>query len=80
MSFEPRLRLQIEQAREDIREVLLINSAVKRNREDLEVVVHNQSKILDSPINFIVDQSTLMSSSQAESNMEITLLGIMRSS
>ena len=74
MSFEPKLRPQIEQAREDLRGVSLSNCAVKRNRGDKEVMVSNQSKILDSPKKFKVDQSTLMSVPQAESNMEITSL------
>ena len=50
------------------------NCPVKRNRGDMEVLVSNQSKILNSLKKFKVDQSTLISISQAESNMEITSL------
>ena len=74
VSFEPKLRPQIEQAREYLCGLSLSNCAITRNRGDMEVVVSNQSKILDSPKKFKVDQSTLMSGSQAESNMEITSL------
>ena len=49
VSFEPKLRPQIEQARENLRGVSLSNCAITRNRGDMEVVVSNQSKILDSP-------------------------------
>ena len=38
VSFEPKLRPQIEQAREDLRRVSLSNCAVKRNRGDMEVL------------------------------------------
>jgi len=74
VSFDPKLRPQIEKAKEDLRGVSLTNCAVKRNRGEMEVVVSTQSKILNSPKKFKVDESTLMNGSQGGSNMDIASL------
>ena len=75
MSFEPKLRPEIEQAREDLRGVSLKNCTVKRNRGDMEVLVSNQTKVMNSPKKFKVDENDAANDSQAT---EITTLEMLK--
>ena len=61
VSFEPKLRPQVEEARESLRGVALKNCTVKRSREagELEVLVSSQTKITNSPKKFKVDDKAI---------------------
>ena len=61
VSFEPKLRSQVEEAEENLYGIALTNCAVKRSREagELEVLVSSQMKISNSPKKFKVDDKTI---------------------
>ena len=60
VSFEPKLRQQIEEAHEKCSSIALRNCAVKRNRqEDLEVLVSSQTKIHSSPKKMAINTASL---------------------
>ena len=75
VSFEPKLRPQIEEARESLRGVALKNCTVKRSREagELEVLVSSQTKIISSPKKFKVDDKAA-SECKAMKSVEIMSL------
>ena len=61
VSFEPKLRSQVEEAKEDLCGITLTNCAVKQSREagELEVLVSSQTKITNSSKNSKVDDKTI---------------------
>ena len=61
VSFEPKLRSQVEEAKDNLCGVALKNCTVKRSRDagGLEVLVSSQTKITNSPKKFKVDERAL---------------------
>ena len=67
VSFEPKLRPQIQEAQGKSAAVLLKNCAVKRNREQaLEVQVNSQTVITNSPTKFKIDEKAIKESESRE--------------
>ena len=67
VSFEPKLRQQIEEAHEKCSSIALRNCAVKRNRQqDLEVLVSSQTKIHSSPKKFKIDDKVIKEFEEAK--------------
>lgn len=60
VSFEPRLRKEVEDAYKTKREVAVKNCSVKRNRTDeFEILVNNKSAITSSPKKFKIDDDVI---------------------
>ena len=61
VSFEPKLKSEVDQVKESWEGVAIINCAVKTNSKEMEIVCGSKTKLVSLPKNFKIDTSVASS-------------------